>query len=232
MINPDWLEGTYVVKNEGLDYDSEDDYSARNTQVTLTKYREFAAKHPNQTTYFQPILDVLDFKPGRLDNVPNVVMSEGKNDYYTIKYFMDKILKGSKKLHVTPGTGSGSLDTVIRLYVAWGRRFIVLLDSDMEGINQKRRYNDLFGAVVSNSIFTLADVDVTWANIEMEQLISDDERLQIQSAAYPGAARYNKTHFNRAVQELYLTDRTVAISDETKTKFAKILSFCEMKLGA
>lgn len=232
MINPDWLEGTYVVKNEGLDYDSEDDYSARNTQITLTKYREFATKHPNQTTYFQPILDVLDFKPGRLDNVPNVVMAEGKNDYYTLKYFIEKIFKGSRKLHVMPGTGSGSLDTVIRLYVAWGRQFIVLLDSDTEGINQKKRYNDRFGRVVSNSIFTLEDIDVTWGNIEMEQLLSDTERLLIQTAAYPGTSTYNKTHFNRAVQELYLTDKAVAISDDTRAKFEKILAFCEMKLGA
>ena len=124
---------------------------AKNTQVTLTKYREFATNHPNQTTYFQPILDVLDFKPGRLDNVPNVVMVEGKNDYYTIKYFMDKIIKGHRILNIMPGTGSGSLDTVIRLYLAWGRRFIVILDSDGEGTNQKkRRYEQLyFGAVVS-----------------------------------------------------------------------------------
>lgn len=232
MINPDWLEGTYVVKNEGLDYESEDDYSARNTQVTLTKYRAFAAKHPNQTTYFQPILDVLDFKPGRLDNVPNVVMAEGKNDYYTMKYFIDKILKGSGKLHMMPGTGSGSLDTVIRLYLAWGRRFIILLDSDAEGVKQKRRYHELFGGLVTDSIFTLEDVDLAWSNIEMEQLVSEAERLLIQFSAYPDAPRYNKTHFNRAIQELYLTDRAVVISDDTKSKFEKILSFCETKLGA
>lgn len=148
-----------------------------------------------------------------------------------MKYFMDKLLKGSKKLHVVPGTGSGSLDTVIRLYIAWGRRFIVLLDSDMEGINQKKRYRDLFGAAVSNSIFTFEDIDVEWDNIEMEQLLSDSERMLIQAAAYPAASTYNKAHFNRAVQELYLTNKTIIISEDTKAKFEKIVSFCELKLG-
>ena len=48
MINPEWLETTYVVKNEGLDYGLDDDeyhYTAKKTVITLTKYREFAREH-------------------------------------------------------------------------------------------------------------------------------------------------------------------------------------------
>lgn len=232
MINPSWLEGTYVVKNEGLDYYSdEDDYTAKNTHITLTKYREFATKHPNQTTYFQPILDVLDFKPGRLDNVPNVVMAEGKNDFYTLKYFVDKIFKSAKRLNVMPGTGSGSLETVIRLYLGWGRRFVILLDSDREGLKQKSRYLELFGVIAEQSIFTLSDVNPTWVGKEMEDLISNDDRELIQKSVYPTALKYQKTHFNRAVQELYLTDRAITVSDETKTNFDMIFMFCAEKLG-
>ena len=68
--------------------------------MTLHKYRDFAAQHPNQTTYFQPILDVLDYRPGELENVPNVVMVEGKNDFYTLKYFQDKVLVRSQGLNL------------------------------------------------------------------------------------------------------------------------------------
>ena len=94
MINPEWLEATYVVKNEGLEYNSEvDDYDAKKTQVVLTKYRQFATQHPNQTNYFQPILDVLDYNPARLENVPDVVMVEGKNDYYTRSYAVEAKLR-------------------------------------------------------------------------------------------------------------------------------------------
>jgi len=121
MINPDWLEGTFVVKNEGLDYEDEDNYNAKNTNVTLQKYRSFVANHPNQTIYFQPILDVLDYSPGKLENVPNVVMVEGKNDFYTLKYFQEIVLKRFLSVKLMPGAGSGNLDCVIRLYLAWGR---------------------------------------------------------------------------------------------------------------
>jgi hypothetical protein len=78
MINPEWLEGAFVVKNEGLDYNDEEEFTSRRTLVSLTKYREFVAKYPNQTTYFQPILDVLDYCPGKLEDVAEVVMVEGK----------------------------------------------------------------------------------------------------------------------------------------------------------
>lgn len=112
MINPAWLESTYVVKNAGLDYNDEGAYNARETDITLTKYRVFADEHPNQTTYFQPILDVLDYRAGELENLPDVVMVEGKNDFYTLMYFRDKVL-GVTSPNLMPGNGSGSLESVM-----------------------------------------------------------------------------------------------------------------------
>ena len=65
MINPKWLEGTYVVKNEGLNYqEDEDKYSSKKTNIKLEQYRQFVIKNPDQTTYFQPILDLLDYYSG------------------------------------------------------------------------------------------------------------------------------------------------------------------------
>jgi predicted ATP-dependent endonuclease of OLD family len=59
MINPAWLENTLVVKNKALDYNqNDDDYTTQRAEVSLEKYREFAVNHPDQTTYFQPILDI------------------------------------------------------------------------------------------------------------------------------------------------------------------------------
>jgi predicted ATPase/5S rRNA maturation endonuclease (ribonuclease M5) len=225
MINPAWLEGTYVVKNEGLDYqDEEDSFSAQKTIITLQKYREFAAQHPEQSTYFQPILDVLDYNPGKLENVPNVVMVEGKNDYYTLKYFFEKILNTSDRVNLMPGGGSGSLDDMIRLYLGWGRNFIVLLDADESGVEQKRRYESLFGDIVKEKIFTLGDISSHWKK-ELENLITDADRLVIQQTSYPAATKYKKTHFNRAIQELFLTDNRVAISHTTTNNFSKLHQF-------
>jgi predicted ATP-dependent endonuclease of OLD family len=231
MINPNWLEGAYVVRNEGLDYESEDDdYNARKTLITLDKYRNFAVRHPDQTTYFQPILDVLDYSPSKLENIPNVILVEGKNDFYTLKYFQEKIFNRGKALSLLPGSGAGSLDKIIRLYIAWGREFIVLLDSDESGEEQKKRYENLFGALVRNRVYSLGDIDPSWKRMEMEDLIQEKDRNLIQRSAYPNASGFNKTHFNRAIQELFLTDKKLNLSANTLTNFEKTIDFCSERL--
>lgn len=231
MINPEWLEGAFVVKNEGLEYnDNYENYDAANTEITLHKYRDFAVKHPNQTTYFQPVLDVLDYCPSNLENIPNVVMLEGKNDFYTLKFVNDKIFENKNKLNLVPGTGSGSLDTLIRLYVAWGRNFIVLLDSDKAGKEQKERYISMFGTLVENRIFSLEDINSIWKKTMMEGLFTDSEKLKIQKQTYPTSGGFNKKHFNRSIQEAYLTDKKVVLTKSTKSNFEKIIKFCSDNL--
>lgn len=41
----------------------------------------------------------------------------------------------------------------------------------------------------------------------MEQLLADPDKLSIQRLAYPETVKYNKTHFNRAVQESLVLKR-------------------------
>ncbi|HDN94955.1 MAG TPA: hypothetical protein ENG76_02610 [Nitrospirae bacterium] len=123
-----------------------------------------------------------------------------------------------------PGGGAGSLDQPIQLYFGWGRNFIILLDSDGEGKTQKNRYLDKFG--LGARIFTLADADESWGNNGMESLFTKDEQINMQTTIYPDSSNFNKTHFNRAIQELYLTDREVALSEQTKTKFGNLIDKC------
>lgn len=228
LINPDWLEGTFVVENEGLDYDAdEDEYNARNTCITLHRYRDFASQYPYRTTYFQPVLDVLDYQPSKLENVPNVVMVEGKNDFYTLRYFYRSVGSQLRALHLLPGGGAGSLDDVIRLYLAWGREFVILLDSDAAGTKGKRRYEEKFGGVLKDKVFTLEDIDPKWKNIDMEFLLDEQERLAVQNSTYPAATEFNKTQFNRALQELFLTKKQVPLSQATEANFLKVLTFLD-----
>jgi AAA ATPase-like protein len=229
MVNPDWLEGTFVVKNEGVDYSGDEDYTARQTLITLHKYRTFAAAHPNQATYFQPVLDVLAYQPSKLENVPEVVMVEGKNDYYTLRFVRDQLaLTG--QIYLLPGTGAGSLEVPIRLYVAWGRSFVVLLDSDKEGRKQQSRYQDVFGSLVRDRVVCLEDIDSAWSGHSMESLFTEGERLSIQKAAYPNEARYKKVLFNRAIQELLATHKQVRLSAETRNRFIKIFEVLQQRL--
>ncbi len=170
---------------------------------------------------------VLDYTPSKLENVPDVLMLEGKNDFYTIKYFL--FLQSKNHLNILPGTGAGSLTNVIQHYIAWGKNFIILLDSDKEGKVQKKRYEDLFGKIMQNRIFMLSDIDTAWKNIGMEKLFNKDERLTIQKSSYPNTINFNKLHFNRSIQELLLTKNTIEISLETKLKFEKLVSFISGK---
>ncbi|WP_420577404.1 ATP-dependent nuclease [Ekhidna sp.] len=232
LINPNWLESTYVVKNEGLDLETLENYSSRQTTINITPYREFVSKNPSSSAYFQPVLDVLEYVPSKLENIPSCVFLEGKNDYYTLEYFRKIILKNVKDLNLAPSTGSGNLDQLISLYLGWGRQFIVLLDSDKSGTKEKKRYLDKFGSYVGDRIFTLEDINKSWNGHSLEKLIDQKDRLQFQKLSYPSTTKFNKTHFNRTIQEMLIKKRKYSFSKETASNFKKMLDFMTLKLDS
>jgi AAA15 family ATPase/GTPase len=232
MIDVRGLDATYVVKNAGISYEGSDErFSAGHTDVVATKYRSFAATHPDQTNYYKPVLDVLDYQPSSLELVPEVLMVEGKTDFYLIKYFAEVVLPDHKRIHVLPGTGSGNLGQSIRLYLGWGRRFMVLLDDDSEGRAQKERYGSDFGFACELSTFTLGMIDKDWKGMSIEGLVSDEDRVLIQQTAYPEATKYKKTHFHRAVQEALMLRKVVPVSSATRDTFEKLLTAIWHHLG-
>jgi AAA15 family ATPase/GTPase len=234
LINPNWLESTFVVRNAGLDYHGADDpfdFTTRRTDIQAERYRAFAVKHPNQSTYFQPILDVLDYCPSSLENVPDVVLLEGKNDFYAVSFAQWLIATDDSVKLVPGGSGAGSLDTVIRLYIGWGRDFVVLLDSDTEGHTQKKRYRDVFGALLEEKVFTLEDVNPAWKGIQMEDLFTKSDQRQIQEFAYPGDTKLNKSHLNRALQEAFVRRERFSLEEATDKNFQQLIGFLRDKLS-
>jgi ABC-type Mn2+/Zn2+ transport system ATPase subunit/5S rRNA maturation endonuclease (ribonuclease M5) len=230
LIEPKWLESAYIVKNKALDMERDDTYTANMTDISIEGYRTFVGNYPDQRTYFQPILDVLEYKPSNLENVPNVVMVEGKNDFYSTQYFQDVILKQSSKLNLLPGMGAGGLDLAIQLYYAWGRNFIVLLDSDTEGETQKKRYMEKFGSIVASRIFLFGDIDSKWAKHGMEKIIGETDGLKIQQSTFSGASEFKKKEMNLAIQENLINKKPVEVSEDTCTNFTTILEFLSNKL--
>lgn len=230
LINPNWLESTYVVKNEGLNLDDPESYNIKKTNISIQSYREFAGGHPHNTAYFQPILDVLEYTPSDLENLPNCAFFEGKNDFYSIKYFKELIIDYTKKLNLAPSSGSGNLDTLISLYMGWGKEFVIILDSDESGRIEKKRYIEKFGVFLESRVFTLEDIDPNWKNIELEKIFKKEELLMVQKAGYPTTTKYNKTHFNRTIQESLINKKKFDFSDDTKNNFLRILDFINQKL--
>ncbi len=228
LINPKWLESTFVIKNEAIDYENEEDFNSKNTNIKINKYREFAVKHPNQSNYFQPILEVLDYKPSTLELVPMVAITEGKNDFYTLNYFQ-KVLKIKNTINIIPGTSASNLETLISLYLGWGSKFIVILDDDKQGNIQKTRYIDIFGDIIVNSIFTLKDINIQWEKWELEKLINIKDQEKIIEKIYNNA-QVNKTILNRSLQELYIKNIILNFSKETENNFTNLFNFLKQEL--
>lgn len=223
LINPNWLEGAFVVKNEGLEYEvGAYDFTQRKTSITATRYREFVARHPTQRTYFQPILDVLDWAPSRLELVPDAIFVEGKNDFYAMTY-LAKCVGNSQTMKFLPAQGSGSAEPLIALYVGWGRNFVVLLDGDAEGERQKARYTRIFGDWIQSRVFTLGDLDANWRGRELEEILSRNDRVRIGKACGeqgdPG-----KQKLNRCIQELLASGKVVVLTRPGAATLKKLLT--------
>ena len=233
LINPKWLETTYIVKNEGLSYETDeniDDFSPKKTKITIHPYRQFISKYPDQTSYFKPVLDIIDYKPSEIDMIPDVVMVEGKNDYYTFRYFEDIIFKKTNtKYKFLPGLSCEKLFPLIQHYLAWGKNFIIILDGDKAGNESKKKYLDEFGNILKNKLFSLSDIDNIPKNSKLEDCITKEDRLNIQKASDPNSKNYNKKLFNRTLQEMYLVEKYFNFSDESKENIANILSFIDLK---
>jgi hypothetical protein len=145
---------------------------------------------------------------------------------------MQKNLASGPPMNLLPGGGAGSLDPVIRLYIGWGRKFIVVLDSDSEGEKQRNRYAAKFGPSVQNRVFTLGDLNPTWKGRSIEGLFEDNELLEVQQIAYPLATQFHKDHFCRAIQELLLTKQLINLSAATMQRFQDLINAAGAKLTA
>lgn len=236
LIDVRWLDSAYIVKNEALGPLDKDDHLLRrigaNTSVTATRYRRFVAENPSETSYFQPVLDLLDYRPSVLEPVPDVVLVEGKSDFYLLRYARE-VLKLGPDVKLVPGGGAGSLDPLIRLHVGWGKSFTVLLDGDGEGLKQKERYESKFGPVVNGRCLLLPDVCGDQAVEVVEELLDEKDRKQVTSKIFPvGGAPKPKKALSKAVLELYARQEAVQLSSASEERLAALLGRLKEALSA
>lgn len=232
LINIRWLDSAYVVKNEALDGTLDDYFGARiagHTSISATRYRRFVAENPEKTSYFQPVLDLLDYRPSFLEQIPSVILVEGKTDFYLLKYFIDVIGMASE-LHFVPGEGSGSLDPLIRLHIGWGKNFLVLLDGDREGRKQKARLESEFGSLIGERCVLLPDVSGDDAIVEVEHLLSEPERTRMLETHGAGT-RHSKRAIQLAIMELFAQGKAIELEDGTRQRIATLLGELARKLA-
>ncbi len=222
LINPNWLENSFICRNETMNYDIKNisSYSDNKAKITVMPYREFANKYPSKTTYFQPVLDILNYRPCKLSCIPNAVIMEGKTDFYTITYFKEVLCKNTyTDFVIMPGLdGADGLDDIIRLYLGWGRKFIVILDNDKQGLASQKRYKQDY-CLTEKQLFNLGDVDANFKTIESLVATEDKVTYEIKK----------KKEINHFFQEKLAT-KTVLALDASLENFKKLLQFADSKL--
>ncbi|MFF2842006.1 ATP-dependent endonuclease [Paenarthrobacter sp. NPDC057981] len=235
LINPTWLNSTYVVENRAVIEMNGTSAAtiSTHTDIALDRYANFAAQNPKRRDYFQPVLDVLDYQPSKLELVPDVVMVEGKGDYQLLRYAKEVLLPsqpGDEKLYLLPGTGSGSLTQMIQLYVGWSRNFIVLLDGDSAGKSAKTKYIALFGEWISPLIFTLSEVSEDATVTAAESLLTRETRLSVEQSAKDDVVRTTKKGFQTAVEYLLALRKPVELDDVSQNRLQNVISALEKTL--
>lgn len=233
MIDPRWLEGAFIVFNDAVDYEDPEDKKAvgsvLDTNIHLQRYRDFVGQNPDGVTYFQPILDRLDYAPSKLEFLDRSVLVEGKEDFYAFYYFKELVFGGKYNLNFMPSSGANELGPMISLYLGWGLSFIILLDADPEGRAAGQRYETewYLGAGIIN---TLSDASTkTFKKRKLENLISVAGKKII--AAEIGKKSVSKKEIARNFQEKIAAGETIKFDSETIENFKQVFDYCEAKFS-
>lgn len=239
LINPKWLSGAYIVINDKL---SEETLRGEMTfedtsKIKAIKYFNYVGigKGKTKVSYFQPIIDALDYKPSFLEPVPNLIITEGKYDWYAFTYINEVIL-GNEKINFYPGAGRDSLWDIIRLYLSWGSNFVVILDGDSSGIKSQKEYLKEFSPFLENLVFTIKDIlklDYCLENIFTESDIKNIVLSEFSNETYIESKDNKhklKELLNSGINLLLYKKKKIKLSEETQTKFKKLFEFLLNKL--
>lgn len=231
LVNPKWLESTFVVKNSAAGR-ADDPFlmNSSSTHITVSPYRTFVGSHPEQYFYYKPILDLLDFAPAPTEFPDNAVLVEGKSDYFLIT-LMIRMSGIADQTRFFPGGGAGSLDALISLLAGWGKNFVVLLDSDEEGLKQKRRYESKFESLLDKRLFTLEDINSRFSGVAVEALLSPLDIEEIRLLMSPTSVDMTKKQTHRAVQEILVTDENFTLTEFADSNIREIVHFLGAKLA-
>lgn len=215
MIEPKWLEQTFIVSNRTddpsdsiLDDISLDDESL---DVKASSYRSFVNSHSNQTSYFQPILDRLEVAPSRFDIKTKSIVVEGKSDYFILRYASEML--EANNLPLIPGVGAGTFGALAALNVGWNLGCIFLLDGDQQGKKEKRRYTNDYGIREKH----LVTLDEVLENTKVIEDLIDDEAMKTIKSSLGITKKPSKPQILRFFQEKLASEEIIDLG----TKFRK-----------
>jgi hypothetical protein len=228
LISPKYLSGTFIVKNDAINYDNLDDFNQNETSIVASLYKTFRSNFPDQEDHFKPILDTIDYEPGELELDKSIIFLEGRNDYYTFKYVSNCLSLNT--LYFYPGASVCKYDDKFRLFLAWNINFLALFDSDSQGLKEKKRYIKEISKELENMVFTYEDIDSKWINIQTEDLFCEVDKMKIINSLFPDAKKYEKSKFNTAIESLYIKDFHIDLETDSISKIKKVFEFINKKI--
>ncbi|MEG0192430.1 MAG: AAA family ATPase [Stenotrophomonas sp.] len=177
MINPRWLGSAYIVENSALDYDGEDSFGldSNPTNISATAYRNFVSKYPSRSSYFQPVIEKLEYVAPDIVGTGPYLIVEGITDFYalSIAYSTEK----NRRFSIIPGTGSGAAGPLVSQLMGQGVRFSILLDDDKEGKKSALKYEQEW-YLTQAQVLTLSHVAGEFTGMAIEKLLgSETEKL-------------------------------------------------------
>ena len=199
LINPLWLETTFIITNgDPIDDESIDtNFVVEDTDIHAQFYKTFVGQNADKSHYFQPILDRLQVSPSLLEATREGVLTEGKSDFYILNWYKNYHDKNCK-LDFVPVGGALNASALISLYLGISLKFVLLLDSDNAGQQAKKNYLDRL-PMSENRIIQIGDVFKSERKFAIENLISENMKSFIKQKY--GASRISKKHILRAFSE-------------------------------
>ncbi len=232
MINPRWLSGAYIVENTAIDYDTVDSFglNAKPTNVKATKYKEFISRFPSRSSYFQPVIEKLEYVSPELVGSPPFVVLEGISDYYALRLAV--ALSGNKySYRLLPGVGSGASGPLISQMMGRGENFIVLLDDDKAGKVELERYRSGWH-LSEDDVFTLQEIAVEFAGASLESILGS-ETFEAVGVKLAIEGKPSKKQLGWYLAEQCSTDSPPmdALPDNALKNLVKVLDFLEKKVS-
>jgi hypothetical protein len=230
MIEPKWLEQTFIVTNRAdapsgsvLDEISLDDESL---DIKVASYRSFVNEHPNQTSYFQPILDRLEVIPSRFDLHRSSIILEGKSDYYILRY-AGKVAS-MPDLPLIPAFGAGTFDALAALHVGWNLHFLFLLDGDRQGHLEKKRYSVDYGIPQTR----IVAIDELIPKLKVIEDLLDQDALNYIQTGLQLDKHPSKSQIRRFFQERLASDTVDELSVSFVADSKLLLEALKARLAA
>lgn len=217
MVNPKWIDFSYIVENKDVDYDKSINVQAitsNKSDIRAVRYQTFVNENPGKTSYYQPVLDRLEIKPSLFELKDGAVLVEGKSDFYILRYMADFL---DIPVVIIPAFGSTTFNTLIPLLMGLAKGFFVLLDSDVAGKMARERY----------SAFELSESQfIDFANLtgvkEPENLLSAEDH-QIITNHLGISKKPNKKQIMRFFREVLSADSRFDFSEAFVERVSNLL---------